>query len=70
MSEIVRSRNVALLVPDERIVLWEAQCAGSQAGPRAGIPVPSAASLLALAATGTQPATSAGVEVAESTCPG
>jgi hypothetical protein len=61
--EIARDRHVGLLVPDPRIELWTAQCAGSQAGPRAGIPVPSTASLLALSATGAQSASSVGVEV-------
>ena len=62
-SQITRDRHVALLVPDPRIELWTAQCSGTQAGNRAGIPSPTTSSLLALAATGPQPATSAGVEV-------
>lgn len=63
MAEVARDRHVALLVPDPRIEVWTAQCAGTQAGPRAGVPEPSSSSSMALGATGDQSATSAGVEV-------
>ena len=59
----MRDRHVGLLVEDPRIELWTAESSGTQAGPRAGVPEPSQTSSMALAATGTQPASSAGVEV-------
>lgn len=63
MAEVTRPRHVALLVPNPRIELWEAECSGTQAGPRAGVPEPEQVSALALAATGDQTSSSAGVEV-------